>query len=427
MEKAPRGFFLLLGTILLFLTINFLHPKGEKGETDNSKEGQSIEKSTVEVKIAITGDLMCHQLQIDSAKKAAEKGSQGLFFDFFPQFEAVALFLQSADCTIGNLETTISTAEKGYFGYPLFRTPANYIETLKRCGFDILTTANNHSLDGESFGVDHTIKVLDSYRIAHTGTYSDSQCAQTPLFYKVKGILFAHLAFTYALNGNEWKIPKEEQKWRYTLIQDSKQVKKEIELALKEKPDFIIAHLHWGDEYQRFPNALQRRWAQFLGECGVDIIAGSHPHVLQPIEKIKVQYNGKEKEVLTLWSLGNCIAHMGHSIHPHSDYGMIWNLYFEKELSSGKSILKRSDYLPIWVHLYPKNQKEKNRTGRGLELLPLWDSPNRLSQKITPLSEEAKKRYSQAYQDCCELMNQEWFTPLSPDSTPQVLEEPFLQ
>lgn len=382
------------------------------------------ESSTVKVKIAITGDLMAHRLQVDLAKEAGSKKGKVEEFDFFPQFAAVAPFLQAADCTIGNLETTISTAEKGYFGYPLFRTPANYVETLKKCGFDIITTANNHSLDGAAFGVDYTIRILDSYQLAHTGTYSDPKTAQTPLFYSVRGIRFAHLAFTYALNGNEWKLSKEEQQWRYTLIQNREQVKKEIALAVAQHSDFIIAHLHWGDEYHRYPNQQQREWAQFLGECGVDIIAGSHPHVLQPIEKIKVQYNGKEKELLILWSMGNFIAHMGHHIHPHSDYGLIWNLYFEKELSTGKSSLIKSDYLPVWVHLYSK-EKGNGGLGKGLEVLPLGESVDLLPKEINPLSDQAKKRYEEAYRECCQLMNQEWFLPLTP--LQPLSQEPSLQ
>lgn len=371
--------------------------------------------ATEEVSLSIVGDLMCHMMQIHYAQR--ENG----FYDFYPQFETIAPYLKEADCTIGNLETTISNANIGYFGYPLFRTPGAYVKALKEAGFDLLTTINNHSLDGASFGIDNTISVIRSYRLAQTGTFLSTQDPTIPLIYKVKGITFAFIAFTHSLNCNEHKIPPKELPHRYVLIQDKKRVIQTINNAKAKNPNFIIAFVHWGDEYFLKPNKEQKEQAQFLAEHGVDIIMGSHPHVPQPLELILVkQEDGLEKKVPVIFSLGNFIANMSHLIHPHSDIGIILNLYFAKKeiessdlfcIGEGEYYLKSIDYIPSWCHIFEYKNPHQERCKKGFEVIPLFEDDTLLPNTQHPLSSEAKERYKEAYKDVTTQMNREWFMP----------------
>ena len=115
------------------------------------------------VSIAIVGDLMCHSQQFNLAKK--DTG-----YDFNPTFAPVKKYLESTDFTFGNLETVTAGSALNYTGYPMFNTPVQYLDALKEAGFDVLTTANNHSLDRGFIGIEKTISELDNRGILHTGT-----------------------------------------------------------------------------------------------------------------------------------------------------------------------------------------------------------------------------------------------------------------
>ena len=371
-------------------------------------------------------------------------------YDFFPQFKVIAPILQKADCTIGNLETTISNASIGYYGYPLFRTPGAYVAALKRAGFDILTTINNHSLDGGSFGIDNTLNVIKSYRLAHTGTFYAYEEPITPLQYNVNGINFAIIAFTHSLNCNEWFIPKEELPNRYILIQDKKRVKLMVERAKALNPDFIIACVHWGEEYFLQPNNEQKEQAKFLAHLGVDIILGSHPHVPQPLELITLtDKNGIKKNVPVIYSLSNFVANMGHNNHPHSDIGIILNLNFaprgegdDKDdsnnvdnseettnyfysLGSGNFYLKSITYQPTWIHIFDYNNNHEKRCKKGFEVVPLLEDYSHLEVEHTPFSANAITRYNQAYKDVTTHLNREFFMPVKYQrDSGNIVEEP---
>ena len=273
-------------------------------ETNNIQNTQSptneVTKKSTTINMAFTGDIMCH----NTIYKDAYNSTNGNY-DFSYIFDDIKYHIQTADIAVGNLETTFAGASKGYSSYPMFNTPENLAYTLKKVGFDVLSTANNHCYDSGYKGIESTIDFLDDADISHTGTYKSEEDQNTILIKNVKGIEIAFLSFTYGTNGI--KVPSDKS-YSVNLI-DKDLIKKQLNLAISQNPDLICVSMHWGVEYQTIPNAEQKELADFLFNNGADIIIGNHPHVLQNFEKREITLsNGTTKDGFVVYSLGNLLA-----------------------------------------------------------------------------------------------------------------------
>ncbi len=248
-------------------------------------------QDTTRLSLLFAGDIMGHDSQIAAAYNA----STGLY-DYTSCFQYVKPYLQSVDIAIGNLELTL--AGPPYKGYPAFSSPDALAQSLKDSGFDVLVTANNHSCDKGKKGIERTIEMLDSLQLFHTGTFVDelSRLNDYPLLLEKNGFTLALLNYTYGTNGIA--VPKP------TIVNllDTAQMSIDIAKAKAHQPDFIIAFVHWGNEYQSQPSAYQKAYTKFLWSKGVQLIIGAHPHVLQPMEFDKAQ------QQLVVYSLGNFVS-----------------------------------------------------------------------------------------------------------------------
>ncbi|MFM8577231.1 MAG: CapA family protein [Planctomycetaceae bacterium] len=242
------------------------------------------------VRLVAVGDLMCHTSQLDDARTTTG-------FDFRPAFAPVRPYLSRADLAIGNLETVTAGPEERFTGYPQFNCPVEYLDAIGDAGFDVITTANNHSLDRRFLGVERTIQALEDRGLRHTGTARTAEERDRPLIAEVKGMRIAVLAYTYGTNGIALPAGKP---FAVNLI-DTLAMARDIRQARAASADAIIVSLHWGTEYERQPNIVQRRVATFLAGQGVEVILGSHPHVLQPLEWLP----GLAGRTLVIYSLGN--------------------------------------------------------------------------------------------------------------------------
>ena len=138
-------------------------------EEDFVKEETPV-KEDININMSVIGDIMCH----DSQYKDAYLSSQDTY-DFSYVFKDIQNYISSADIAVGNLETTFAGKARGYSNYPTFNTPEQLATNLKDMGIDVLTTANNHSLDKGYSGLESTLKFLDEADISHTGTYSSAE------------------------------------------------------------------------------------------------------------------------------------------------------------------------------------------------------------------------------------------------------------
>ena len=290
-----------------------------------------------EVKMSVTGDLMCHEWQLEFAKQA--DGTH----DFTRSFEYVADYLSDADWTVGNLETTFGGTARAYTGYPMFSSPNAYGEALKAAGFDFLSTANNHTNDRWEAGILRTIEVLDSLGIEHTGSFASQEARDEIYITEVNGISFAFISYTYGTNG----LPLTDGKpYLCNLMEDGAQLAEDIRRARALEPDFVIVMPHMGNEYELAPRQIFIDWADLMFDAGADIILASHPHVLQPASfERREDENGVMRDCFIIYSLGNFISSQRDTPR---EAGLIMNLYFKKEFEQ-KAVLESVGFIPTWV------------------------------------------------------------------------------
>lgn len=315
--------------------------------------------SVARLKLAFVGDIMGHTSQIRAAAGAKQyfKSKDQSVFDYELCFRYIAPVLREADIAVGNLELTLSNKGR-YTGYPMFRSPDALATALQKAGFDLLSTSNNHSNDGGKYGLIHTLDVLDSLGLMHTGTFRDTSERNSlyPLIVEkeIEGVSFrlAFLNYTYATNGVFAKPP--------TFVNwiDEELMKQDIERAKALKPDIIIALMHWGHEYHLNEYKSQQATTQFLWKQGVDVVIGGHPHVIQPIkiDTVWTADSSRCRPVLVAYSLGNFIS---NQYKPNTDLGLLFELELVKHRQQATTTIGTHDYLFAWRYLY----------GRGIDSL----------------------------------------------------------
>ncbi len=303
--------------------------------TDTTRSGQQ-EKDSIknEVSLLFVGDVMQHGGQISAALNA-KTGA----YDYDDGFKYVRPIIEKHDLAIANLEVT--HAGKPYAGYPQFSAPDELSAALKTAGFDILLTCNNHSCDGGAKGVVRTLDVLDKHGIVHTGTFrnKEERDKNYPLMLDKNGMKIALLNYTFSTNGIKVPAP--------VIINyiDSSTIKRDVEKAKKLQADYIVCAMHWGTEYQSVQGAYQEKWEKYCYSLGVDMIIGSHPHVIQPVERKLV--NGKER--VTVWSLGNYVSNQRDR---YKNGGLTVSTTLKKDtINGGKVTVSDASYLFHYVHV----------------------------------------------------------------------------
>lgn len=356
-------------------------------------EQKTIEEPVIEKitsTIAATGDIMFHSPQIKGAYNAEKKD-----YDFENTFAQIRKYIEEVDLSLGNFETVTAGAEHGYTGFPRFNTPKSAIEAIKNAGFDILSTANNHSLDRGKEGILETIDNINEFGLKNFGTYKEA--TDEILIQDVNGINIALLSYTYGCNGLEGLLTSEELSYMVNIINEDR-IKKDITKADELGVDATVVFIHWGNEYQREPSQFQVNLANKMIEWGADIILGSHPHVVQKAEI--VNYDGDNKFII--YSMGNFISNQRSetlSIHNrrYTEDGIIVHLTLEKDLLENKTIIKEIDYIPTWVYRYSEDGKFK------YSILPTVEY---LEDNDDGLSEEVLMRLQDSYDNTIQLMDQ---------------------
>jgi len=305
----------------------------------NAQEKNSSDSISV-LNLLFIGDVMGHGPQIKSAEVIKDEK-----YNYEPCFRYIQPIIEQADFAIGNLEVTLP-GEPPYQGYPKFRSPNELAEALKKAGFDMMVTANNHSNDAGGLGVTNTINTLKRYGFFHTGTFRNE--AERAIFYPLivykNDFKLAFLNYTYDTNGWATEAP--------TMVNeiDTNLIKADMETARLLKPDAIIVLMHWGKEYKLVENKKQQRLTNLLFQEGADLVIGSHPHVVQPIkESIYQGDNEIERKVLVTYSLGNFIS---NQTKLNTDGGLLFEIALLKDQQTGAVTLGPHHYIPLWRYIH---------------------------------------------------------------------------
>lgn len=342
--------FIVLIAIIIFVLFklpSFLKAPSEL--ISNHKEtNATMQNESTTIHMSVIGDIMSHSGNFKNAFNSSSKD-----YDFSNTFKNITKYIQNADIAVGNLETTFAGKSRGYSGYPTFNTPEALGKNLKDLGIDVLSTANNHCMDKGYSGLESTLNFLDEFGISHTGTSRSKDEQNTILVKDVNGIKIAFLSFTYGTNGIT--IPSD-KKYAVNLI-DKDLIKQQIKLAKDKNVDLICVSMHWGIEYKLKQNKTQEDLADFLFKNGADIILGSHPHVLEPMEKRTITSDdGSTRDGFVIYSLGNF---MSGQIYANTKSTVILDIQLTKNVDDKISI-DSINYVPLY--LYDKGQNSKSRT-----------------------------------------------------------------
>lgn len=217
-------------------------------------------------------------------------------------FENFRNVIQEADVSIINQETPLVENPAEYGDYPRFGTPMGAGQAIADAGFDVVTCATNHALDRGADGVNNTKNFFESRDILCLGVQTEEEPEYRPFeILTRKGIRFALLNYTYGTNGI--RLP-EGAPHTVHLLEDEEQIRSDIENARAEA-DFVILFVHWGTEYSTEADEFQKRWAKVFLDSRVNVVIGTHPHALQPVELLTSE---EGHEMLVYYSIGNFIS-----------------------------------------------------------------------------------------------------------------------
>ncbi len=296
--------------------------------------------------VRVVGDIMAHEKQIESALQ--DDGS----YDFSSFFASITPSIQKADVAIGNLETVFMGEEKPYTGFPKFNCPDTLADALKDAGFDVLTMANNHAFDHRLPGLVRTLQVLSDKGFETVGANASKETEKRFLLLERNDIKLGILAYTATYNHKP-----DEEYMVYPL--EEERVREDVAALREQGADFILAMVHWGQEYEGVQDHSQERDARMLAEAGVDAVLGSHPHVLQGMEWLEKPDGGSCPVV---YSMGNFISNQ--QTRPR-DIGVIFELDLVKDRQEDQTRLERMGYVPTLVY------KSDGRRVYAYDVLPV--------------------------------------------------------
>ena len=276
--------------------------KSAKGQAENvlSESEEEAAGTGTEYRIVMVGDVLLHTPVEESCRKP--DGS----YDYDSLFTHTQNEISAADLALVNQEVIIGGSELGISGYPCFNADFSLCDTLVRTGFDVICHATNHAMDKGRAGLiscaQHwreqypQVTILGIHDTADTAT----SCGADPVIIELPELRIAVLNYTYGTNGIA--LPKD-MPYAVDLLNEE-QVAADLCRA-EELADFTIVCPHWGTEYRLTPDASQEKWVRIFLENGADLVLGTHPHVIEPIEWVTDPENGHE--MLVYYSLGNFV------------------------------------------------------------------------------------------------------------------------
>ncbi|MBK8883505.1 MAG: CapA family protein [Bacteroidales bacterium] len=316
--------------LIIFLLVSF-----------TSSGGQTLTPASEKLSFLFIGDIMGHDEQIWSAENRETH-----LFEYDDVFKFIKPVISEADIAIANFEVTLGGPP--YMGYPQFSSPPALAAACKNAGIDYMVTANNHAADRGRKGIEGTINRLDSLAIPHTGTFLNAASRDSlyPLMFKKNGVSIALLNYTYGTNGINVPEPV------IVNILDKSVITTDIRKAKANNPDITILFLHWGTEYDTVPSKFQTDLANYFFSLGVDLIIGSHPHVLQKMIWSKSITGGKDG--IVVYSMGNFISNQRK---PKTDGGAIVRIEFTRQGNEMK--ISDAGFYLTWVYTPIEKYRKK--------------------------------------------------------------------
>lgn len=326
---------------------------------------------TKKITIAAIGDILIHDRVYDDAWNGEK-------YDFQPMLHQVKPYLSEPTITVANQETITGGEEIGLSGYPNFNSPFEIADDLQTAGIDIITMANNHTLDRGEEAIQNAISYYEEISMPYTGSFKNAEDqAEIRILETDQDISIAFLSYTYGTNG----IPVPDEKTYLVNLIDREQMKEDVAEA-NTLADITIVSLHFGEEEERMPNQEQRDLAQYAADLGVDVILGHHPHVLQPMEWLE----GKEgHQTFVAYSLGNFLSGQ------YQFYNRIGGIFeFDVVKEAEETRVEAPRFMPTFVEF-----EEDGSAISNVQVVPLDQASEEQVEDLDEVLSEIKKHMTQ--------------------------------
>ena len=340
---------ILFVVIIIILTVVLLLLPKREVVTEPVKEDNKKEYS---LSLVMVGDALIH----DRLYNDAHKQANGNGYDFKPYLRLIKEKVANYDLVYYNQETILGGSSIGLSSYPSFNSPWEVGDAMIDTGFNIVSLATNHTLDRGEKAIlasrEYWNKQKDVYAIGSYSSYEEKENIENQIFEK-NHIKYGILNYTYGTNGisvpsgkdylvNLW--PNLNDEYKSTVLKDINN--------LRDKVDILMVAMHWGIEYTHEETTLQRDIAKFLADNGVDIIIGTHPHVIEPVEWID--------NTLVFYSLGNFISAQNSEscINYKCNIGLLSSLKITKTIDNDNTSIKIDNIENELIYTYHNNYQD---------------------------------------------------------------------
>ena len=338
---------IVLSSMIIIIDNSRMHSNlhhGNSAAADATVAEQQTQTGIKTARMMCAGDNLIH----GSIYKQANSRANGEGYDFSYAYDGVRDIISLSDIAFLNQETIIDP-ESEPSSYPLFNSPPELLDEMIDVGFDVFNQSTNHTLDKRVTGALNDLELFKSKpEILLTGLYETRDEMMKPQVKTVNGIRISFVGFTEWLNGIS--IPKDSD-IGLLCLEDSRYSKEELYATMKQMidnakavSDVVCVSMHWWDEDMTTSDKSQKEIVAKLLEYGADVIIGTGPHVLQPIEFMQ---NGDGEEALVIWSLGNFISCQNKK---NNMLGGIADITFEKNLADGKTRISSVSLIPTITH-----------------------------------------------------------------------------
>jgi hypothetical protein len=334
-------------------------------------------KPDIKATISFTGDIIMH-IPVRTAARHHNKNSKekkstlnNRGYDFL--FDKTSAYLKSSDITVGNMEFPISPPFKSVPW--IFNCYPDVIPAMQKGGFSMMFIANNHILDQGIRGIASTLKYLKKYSMSYLGVDSSEAAARKGVVKDIRGIRTGFIGYTSVSN---YRIPKKQNGYYINNFYSEKKIMEDIG-NIRKRCDYLVMVVHTGKEYSPAPLKKDRALLRKYVEAGVDLVISHHPHILQPVEKVKRKDGGAG---FIFYSLGNFISNQSSSIRigkknlkaSTRDSVIVTAVLTKKE----KRIVPEFRLLPITTVNIKRDQKGK----RVIQTVSLFDEIKSLKEKL---------------------------------------------
>lgn len=266
--------------------------KDQPAEVDKVEQAAELPPEPTTLKFAAMGDMLAHDSVVDQAKT-----NNG--YEFTTYFERIKPLYAGSDVVFCNPETPAAGSAYGVSGYPTFNAPTEFTRDLSEAGCNLINMASNHAVDKGQQALVATLDEWQKYQpLAMTGANRNAQEQQQVQYFEKNGIKVAFLAFADFSNGS---IP-----YAYSInLYHDKALVTQLMTQARQNADAVVVSMHWGVEDSHQVSADQRAAAKMVAGLGADVIIGTGPHVLQPVEWLDV---GDGHKTLVWYSIGNMLS-----------------------------------------------------------------------------------------------------------------------